>query len=318
MNIFRAMLWRVGKAAITLFVLSLILFWLLSLIRGDVASARLGSTGGLEQVAALRYALHLDQSLVTRYGTWLMHMLHGDFGHSDVSGDPVMPLLMVRGKASLLLGAVTIALLVPLAIVLGVWSGLHEGQWSDRLISTLSLVGLGTPEFVIGTLLVVLLSFTLHWLPALSLWHDGMSYREWALIMVMPVLTLLSVCLAQNVRLIRAGTLAATRSEACQMARLNGFSERQVIMHWIMPMAMITYVPLLARYVTALLSGALIAETLFSWPGLASTLLEATQSRDVPVIMAIAMLICTFTVVVNALADGLARLASPAARREAP
>lgn len=315
MQILTAALWRVGKTVATLLLLSLVLFWLLSLISGDAASARLGSTGGVEQVAALRHTLGLDQPFITRYISWLVQVLHGDFGYSYASGEPVMPLVIARGKASLLLGVMTLAMLIPLAILLGLWSGLHEGHWGDRLIGVLSLGLLGTPEFVTGTLLVVLLSFTLHWLPALSLWHDGMTYSEWAMIMVMPVLTLLSVCLAQNVRLIRAGTIAATRSEACQMARLNGFSEWQVIVHWIMPMAMITYFPLLARYITALLSGALIAETLFSWPGLASTLLEATQSRDVPIIMAIATLICTFTVIINALVDMLAQLASPAARR---
>lgn len=315
MQIFKAVLWRVGKAVATLLLLSLVLFWLLSLINGDAASARLGSTGGADQVMALRHALGLDQPFIARYATWLMHALHGDFGHSYVSDEPVMPLVIARGKASLLLGLITLAILIPLAIVLGLWSGLHEGHWGDRLIGMLSLGLLGMPEFVTGTLLVALLSFTLHWLPALSLWHDGMSYREWVMIVVMPVLTLLSVCLAQNVRLIRAGTITATRSEACQMARLNGFSERQVIVCWIMPMTMITYFPMLARHITALLSGALIAETFFSWPGLASTLLDATQRRDVPVIMAIAVLVCTFTVAINTVADVLAQLASPAARR---
>lgn len=315
MHIFKTALWQAGKALVTLLLLSLVLFWLLSLINGDAASARLAGSGSAEQVAALRHTLALDQPVMARYVMWLTRALHGDLGNSYVSGDPVMPLVMARSKASILLGVVTVALLIPLAVVLGIWCGLHEGRWGDRVVGMLSLGMLGMPEFVTGTLLVVLFSFTLHWLPALSLWHDNMACREWATVLILPVLTLLSVCLAQNIRLIRAGTLTATRCEACRMARLNGVSEWRVILHWIMPMAMITYLPLLARYITALLSGALIAETLFSWPGLASTLLEATQDRDIPVIMAVAMLICAFTVTLNMSVDALARLASPAARR---
>lgn len=315
MRIFKAVLWRLGKAICTLLLLSLVLFCLLSLVNGDAASARLAGDGSIEQIEALRHALALDQPLMTRYFSWLAHVVRGDFGHSYISGEAIMPLVLARGWASLLLGLVTIAVLIPLSIVLGLWSGLHEGHWGDRLIGMLSLGLLGMPEFVTGTLLVVVFSFMLHWLPALSLWHDHMSFLQWTTVLVLPVLTLLSVCLAQNIRLIRVGTITASRSEACQMARLNGFSERQVVLHWVMPMAMITFFPLLARYITALLSGALVAETLFSWPGLASALLNATENRDIPVIMAISMLICAVTVGINATVDILAQLATPAARR---
>lgn len=288
---------------ISLLLLSLLVFATLELVKGDAASMQLAGQGSVAQITALRHEMGLNRPFVTRYVSWLMAAIHGDFGHSQVNGLAVSQIIGEKGAASLLLGGFTLALMIPLTLFLGVWSGLHAGKRSDRLIGSFTLTLLTIPAFVTGTLLVLIFSFMLHWLPALSLLSENASVPQWARAMVLPTLTLLSVCLAQTVRVLRAGVICASESEATQMARLNGIQEWRVVLFWIMPVAIINFLPLLARYIAALLSGALIAETLFAWPGLASALLDATQNRDTPVIMAIAMLVCLLTVSLNMLAD---------------
>lgn len=314
-NLFKAMLLRLLLASGTLLVVSLLIFITLSLIKGDAATIRLAGQAGTAQIEILRQQLALDQPLAKRYLSWLIAILQGDAGYSYISGTPVSHLLMTRGKASLLLGSTTIVLLVPLALLFGVWSGLKQGGLADRLTGIVSLTLLAVPEFVTGTILIFLFAISLHWLPALSIQNSSMSYTAGLKALILPVLTLLSVCLAQNIRQIRASTLIASRSEACQMARLNGFSEKYLICHWILPAVFINFLPLLGRYITALLSGAFVAEALFAWPGLATCLLTATQERDTPVIMAISIFICTLTVSINALLDIATLILNPVSRQ---
>ena len=312
----KAALLRLGQGIATLWLLSLIIFSALSLAKGDAAVARLAGSVDIEQVNTLRAELGLDRPLLTRYGLWITGIFHGDWGKSYLSGRPVSELLQERGQYSLALGASASVLLVVLAFAGGIGCGLYPGSAADRVICTLSLILMALPEFVTGTLLILLFALWFKWLPALSLVsNEHALWAQWPLF-VLPVLTLLCVCLAQNIRLIRAGVIRASASAASESARLNGIPEYKVVLHWIMPEMLSYAMPVLARYITYLFGGALIAETLFGWPGLAAPLLNATLARDTPVVMGIAMAICCLTVVLNALIDGLTALLSPAARRE--
>ncbi|MFI8460946.1 ABC transporter permease [Kitasatospora sp. NPDC085464] len=306
---------RLGAAAVTLLAASVLVFTATALAPGDAASARLAGRAGPEQVAALRHQLGLDQPSWARYLHWLWHALHGDLGTSYANGVSVSRLVAERAGNSLLLGAVTALLLVPLAIALGLWAGLRAGRLTDRVLSigTLTLVSL--PEFVIGTLLVLLFAVGLGWLPAVSVPTAGESPFSQPELLVLPVLTLLSVSLAQNVRLVRSGVVEAAGSDAVLAARLGGVPEHRVVVRWILPAAVVPAVPVLARYLAYLLGGTLVAESLFGYPGLAAALVNATASRDTPVVLGIALLVATLTVALNLLADALATLLNPAARR---
>lgn len=309
-------LWRVAQAIFTLLLLSIIIFGAMSLVKGDAATQRLAGTGDREQVNALRTQMGLNQPLVLRYVQWASRIVRGDWGISYINGRPVSKLLWERGRYSLALGASASIVLVILAISAGVYCGLQPGSMIDRLISVLSLGLVALPEFVTGTVLVVVFALTLHWFPALSLISPTSSlWSQWSLF-ILPIVTLLSVSLAQNIKLIRVGVMSASRSPACECARLNGIAEWRVVMHWILPHALGHCLPMLARYITYLFGGALIAETLFGWPGLAAALLNATLSRDTPVVMGIAMVICALTIFLNLLADGLTALLNPAARQD--
>ncbi len=305
---------RLATACGTLVAASALVFAATTLAPGDAAAARLGGRASPEQIAALRHSLGLDQPPWTRYARWLWHALHGDLGTSYAGGEPVSRLIAERAGSSLLLGAVTAALLVPLALGLGLWAGLRAGRAADRVVSTATLALVSLPEFVTGTVLVLILAVGLGWLPAVSVPSAGRSPLTEPQILVLPVLTLLSVSLAQNVRLIRAGVIEATASDSARAARLGGVPEHRVVWHWILPAAVVPAIPVLARYLAYLLGGTLVAETLFGYPGLAAALVDATAARDTPVVLGVALLVAALTVTLNLLADLLATALNPAAR----
>jgi peptide/nickel transport system permease protein len=305
---------RLGAAAGTLLTVSLLVFAATALAPGDAAAARLGGRAGPLQIAQLRHRLGLDRPAWVRYPQWLWHALHGDLGTSYASGRPVVQLIAERGANSLLLGVVAGALLVPLAISLGLWAGLRAGRVTDRIVSTVALSLVSLPEFVTGTLLVLLFAVEFGWLPAVSVPAPGESVAAQPELLVLPVLTLLSVSLAQNVRLVRAGVVEAAGSDAVRTARLGGVPEHRVVLRWVLPAAVVPAVPVLARYLAYLLGGTLVAETLFGYPGLAAALVDAVGARDVPVVQGVALVAATVTIVLNQVADVLAAWLNPAAR----
>ncbi|MYW18979.1 ABC transporter permease subunit [Streptomyces sp. SID2955] len=307
---------RLGVAAGTLLAASALVFAATQLAPGDAAAARLAGQGASPaQIAELRHDLGLDRPAWERYGDWLWRALHGDLGHSYATGEPVSALITERAGNSLVLGLVAAALLVPSAVGLGLWAGLRAGRSADRVVTTATLALVSLPEFVIGTLLIQVFAVGVGWLPAVSVPPTGQGPLSQPQILVLPVLTLLSVCMAQNVRLVRAGVTQAAASDAVRAARLGGVPEHRVVLRWVLPAALVPAIPVLARYLSYLLGGTLVAETLFGYPGLAATLVNATAGRDAPVVLGVGMLVAAVTVSLNLLADVLATALNPAMRR---
>lgn len=315
-QLFRALLNRCLLAVATLWLASVIIFISLSFLPGDAATTRLGGTGTMTQVAQLRTELGLDRPLPLRYINWITGILHGNWGYSNINGQPVNNLLHERGSYSLLLGLVASFLLFPVSIILGTYCGLYPGGRCDRIVIFLTLIFVGVPEFITGTFLVIIFSLSLQWLPPLSIISPQHSIWTQLKMMIFPVLTIIVPCIGHNLRMIRSGTISASSSPATLNARLNGVSEYTVIIRWILPLSLINALPIMARYFTWLLGGAFIAETLFSWPGLAIPLLNATLMRDTPVVMGISFIICSLTILINLLADVIIILLNPSVKRE--
>ena len=307
---------RAGVAAATLLAVSALVFAATQVAPGDAAAARLAGQGASPaQIVELRHSLGLDRPAWERYGDWLWSALHGDLGRSYATGEPVSALIAERAGNSLILGLVAAALLLPSAVGLGLWAGLRAGRAADRVVSTATLALVSLPEFVIGTLLIQVFAVGAGWLPAVSMPPTGQGPLSQPEILVLPVLTLLSVCLAQNVRLVRAGVTEAAASDAVRAARLGGVPEHRVVLRWVLPAALVPAVPVFARYLAYLLGGTLVAETLFGYPGLAAALVNATAARDAPVVLGVGMLVASVTVTLNLLADVFAAGLNPAMRR---
>lgn len=294
---------RVAIAVVLLWIVSLLVFAATQVLPGDTASAILGKTATPDSLAQLRAQLGLDRPLLQQYTDWLSGLLHGDLGRSLAAGLPVGDLIGDRVGATLTLAGVTLVLLVPLALLLGVLSGLRRDGKLDQLVSWITLAGVAVPEFVTGTLLALLLATWLGWLPAVSLIPPGESPLAHPQYMVLPVLTLLVAGLASTVRLVRVGVAQAAAADATEMARLSGIPERRVVRRWVLPNALAAGVQVIALTAQWLVGGIVIVETVFQYPGIGQTLVQSVQSQDIPVVQAVALLIAAIYVLLNLLAD---------------
>ncbi|GGK29038.1 metal transporter [Pilimelia terevasa] len=303
---------RLLGALAVLLAVTLGVFVATALAAGDAASARLGPAADPATVQALRTELGLDQPPAQRYLGWLGAAARGDLGTSLISGRPVTDLIADRLGNSAILAAAAAAVLTPAALLLGTWAGLRPRRRPDRVVGAASVVLLALPEFVVGVALVSVFAVGLGWLPAVSYLPEGQGPLGQPSVLVLPVAALTLASLAPTVRLVRAGVAVAGAADAAAAARLNGVPEGRVVRCYVLPAALPAALPMLARTLTYLLGGALVVETLFGYPGLASAMVEAVNQRDVPVVQALALLAAAAAVAVNLCADLAARALDPA------
>jgi peptide/nickel transport system permease protein len=310
---------RIAAAVATLLVVSMLVFAGTEVLPGDAASAVLGKTATPAQVAELRGQMGLDRPVVNRYLDWLAGFAHGDLGDSAVgyaagSKLPIWDQVRPRLVASLWLAGITALLMIPLSLVLGVVAARHAGRPVDIAISLTSLAIISLPEFVIGSLLILLLFSWLNVLPPVALLSSGQSPLSQLRVLVLPVLTLLGATLAASVRMTRAGMIQALRAEFADMARLNGFPERRVVWRHALRNALAPAVQVFAQNLQYLIGGVIVVEYLFAYPGLGKELVDSVAVRDVRAVQSIALLIAFAVVALNLLADLLVVLLVPRLR----
>jgi peptide/nickel transport system permease protein len=311
---------RVAAGAATLVLVSILLFAGTSVLPGDVAKAVLGRDSTPAGLAQLRAELHLNRPAPARYWDWLSRFVRGDLGNSvagqAVSGQPtpISGLIGDRVKNTAVLAVATILLLVPLSIGLGVISATRVGTAFDHVVSTGSLVVISLPEFVTGTLLVLLVAVWLGWLPGVSLIPIGETVFSHPSILVLPVLTLLAASLAQTIRMVRASMVEVLRSDYVEWARLCGHRERDVVLRQALRNALAPTVQVIALNVQWLVGGIVVTEYVFGYPGLGQALVQAVTVRDVPYVLSVGMLIAIVYISLNVLADLLVVLLVPRLR----
>jgi peptide/nickel transport system permease protein len=305
---------RVAIALLTLLVVSILIFLGTQILPGDVANAILGRNATPQGLAALRHQLGLDRPASARYLSWLGGVLRGDLGHSAAGNVPVWSLISGRVANSAILAAITVALLVPLSLLFGVLAATRAGRAADHAISATSLAMIAVPEFVTGTLLILVFAVGFSVLPAVSLVPSGESPVSHPTILVLPVATLLAASLAQTLRMVRAGMVDVLRSDYIEMARLDGFSERRVVLQWGLRNALAPAVQVIALNVQWLVGGIVVTEYLFGYPGLGQGLVQAVSSRDIPLVQAVTLLIAAVYLAINIAADLLVVLLIPKLR----
>jgi peptide/nickel transport system permease protein len=315
----RFLLRRTAAAFATLLVVSMLVFIGTEVLPGDAASAVLGKTATPTQVAELRGQMGLDRPVPVRYLDWLGGFVHGDLGESAVgyaagSKIPIWGQVRPRLVASLWLAGITALLMIPLSLVLGVVAARHAGRPVDAAISLTSLAVVSLPEFVIGSLLILVLFAWLDVLPPVALLVPGESPLSQLRLLVLPVLTLLGATLAASVRMTRAGMIQALRAEFADMARLNGFPERRVVWRHALRNALAPAVQVFAQNLQYLIGGVIVVEYLFAYPGLGKELVDSVAVRDVRAVQSIALLIAFAVVMLNLLADLLVVLLVPRLR----
>ncbi len=283
-----------------------LIFFLLHAIPGDPVDLMLGERAAEADRMALRSALHLDQPRKVQYQRFITALVHGDLGESFSTQKPVAAMILERYPATLALTLAAMVIALGLAVPLGVAAAVYAHSAVDRGILFFSVLGTSLPNFLLGPLLMILFSLKLGWFPV--------SGRQGVVSLVLPALTLGMGMSAILVRMIRASLLEVIRSEFVTTARAKGLPEWQVILKHACRSALIPLLTLIGLQVGALLTGAIITETIFAWPGLGRLTLQAISSRDYPLAQGCILVIVMTYLCVNLLVDLVYAVADPRIR----
>ncbi len=286
---FRYILRRAGFLLLTVLLTSIIIFVITQWLPGDVARVILGREAGETALVQLRQQLGLDKPLLVQYLTWLGRFVSGDWGESFSTGSAIRPLVLERLGNSLMLAALTMVIAVPVSVALGVVAGLNENKAIDNVISIASLSVVGLPEFVTGLLLIQFLAFQLHLFPANSSIKPGLDFFEALPQLVLPALTATLVLLAYVARLTRAGVVEELKQSYVRTATLKGLARRTVIVKHVLRNALLPTITILAISFGWLISGLIVVENVFNYPGLGRLLTFAIDRRDLPLLQAITL-----------------------------
>ena len=287
----------------TMVVVSIIVFVMTSILPGDVAQIVLGQSATPETLAALRNELGLDQPAYIRYFLWVGDMMTGDLGTSKAGGAAISDLIAGRFYNTMLLAGIVAAISIPISIALGLWAAMHPGTWLDRTVTFGTLATISVPEFFVATLMVLVLAVNLHWLPSTALLRDEMTFAELMLGLAMPIITLVIVVSAQMIRMTRAGILNVMNSPYIEMAILKGVPRARIILRHAFFNAIGPIINVIALNLAYLVSGVVIVETIFAYPGLAKLMIDGVQTRDLPLVQACAMIFCGTYVLLILVAD---------------
>lgn len=307
---------RLASSLLTLLLVSAVIFTISGLLPGDAAQETLGQSATPEQVAALRHEMGLDRPALTRYFDWLGGIVQGNPGQSLVANMPVREVISERLPNSLMLAGFTALVSVPLALAIGIASAISRGGRLDRALNVLTLSAVAVPEFLVATLGVLIFSVKLLWLPSIALVSDEASLWDTLRSCALPVFSLTVVVVAQMARMTRAAVADQLDLPYVEMARLKGLAFRRVVLVHVMPNAIGPIVNAVALSLSYLMGGAIIVETIFNFPGLASLMVNAVTSRDMPLLQACAMIFCGIYLALVLVADVVAILANPRLRAQ--
>ncbi len=238
-------------------------------------------------------------------------MVTGDFGVSFRSGQTVLSMVLQRLPATLSLAGVSVLIALLIAIPLGVLSAIRQGTLTDRIATSISQFGISVPDFWFGILLITLFAGVLGWFPAsgyVSLLEDPLG---WAYRLILPGITVGLVSGAVITRFVRSSVLESLGEDFIRTARSKGLSERRIIREHVLPNALVPVITVTGLQLAYLLSGVVVVEAVFAWPGLGQLALTAVEDRDYPVLQGAVMLFAAFFLLVNLLVDLLYAIVDP-------
>jgi peptide/nickel transport system permease protein len=311
----RFLLRRLGLALLTLLLVSIVVFATVQLLPGDLGRTILGPYASEEQVAALNDELGEDDPAVVRYADWLSRFVRGDWGTSAALRQPVRPLVLDRLGNSLLLALYALVLAVPAAVALGMLAARHRGRPPDAAVSATAVSLLAMPEFVVGTILSIVLAVELGWFPVSSSVPDGFVSLLYEL--TLPALVLALALFGSLARVARAATLTALDADYTRTATLKGLPSRRVLFRHVLPNVLPPTIAAVGAHVGYLVGGIVVVETLFSYPGLGKLLVDSATANDLAPLEACVLATAIVVMVANFTADVAASALDPRLRRAA-
>jgi peptide/nickel transport system permease protein len=278
-----------------LFGIVTLVFSLIHLVPGDPVQIMLGEGAQASDVDLLRHKLGLDRPILEQYSTYLTNLLRGDLGISLRFDAPVGQIILGRYPATVELAILSLIVAAMIAVPAGILAAVSTGTWLDRCITTFTLLGISLPNFVLAPLAIVAFSIGLGWLPV--------SGRAEASSYILPSMTLGVSLAAILTRMVRSSMIEELQEDYVKTARAKGLPESTVLLKHALKNGMIPIVTVLGLQFGTLLAGAIITESIFSWPGLGRLTVQAINSRDYPLVQGCILMIALTYVTVNLLTD---------------
>lgn len=285
---------RVWQGAISILGASIIIF-LISRLSGDPVLILLPNDASAALIEETRRVHGLDRPLWVQYGIWAQKALAGDFGRSYRWETPALTLILDRLPATVQLAVFGLLFSVAVAVPVGVMSAVHRGGWIDRVGRVFAMLGQAMPAFWVGLLLIMVFAIHLNWLPAFG--YGSASH------IVLPAIALGWYPVAAQTRIVRSAMLDVLDSDHIRLSRALGTPERLIVWKYALRNAAVPLLTMLGVYFAAMLGGAFVVETIFAWPGVGRTVVEAVFSRDFPVVQAGVLFTSILFVLSNLLVD---------------
>jgi len=317
---------RLFLGLLTLVVISIVIFTAVNMLPGDFAQAILGQGATPEAVASIRRDLGLDQPPVTRYFQWLAGAVQGDLGTSfaqanfasftgtDSGATTVAAQIAPRFANTMFLAGVTAAIAVPVSLILGILAALYRNSVFDRVANIFTLSSISSPEFFLAYVLILFLAVLNPLLPSLSNIYDDMTLGQRLERTLLPALTLTLVVTAHMMRMTRAAIINLLASPYIEMAHLKGLSPLRVIVRHALPNALAPIINVIALNLAYLITGVVVVEVVFVYPGIGQLFVDSVKNRDIPVVQACCLLFASAYILLNLTADILSILSNPRLR----
>ncbi len=305
---------RLGLALITLWLLSLIVFFAGQVLPGDPGRAILGNLATPGAVATLDHQLGVDRPLLTQYWTWITGLLHGDLGLSYQYRSAVEPFIQAAIINSVKLAALAFIVVVPLGIFGGVVAALYVGRGLDRVVSVSGLSAATVPEFVSGIVVIIIFGVELKWLPVTAAAGPGASVPSQLQHLILPAIPLVLILFGYIARMARAGTIEALESDYARTATLKGLKRSVVIRRHVLRNSLLPTITVIATQTGYLIGGLVVVETLFNYQGIGNLIYKAALAKDFPMFEAGILIIGVVYMVATLVADTLSTLLNPRLR----
>ena len=293
--------------------ITVIVFFIISLIPGDPATAILGSYATPENVKILNEQLGLDKGLVQRYFIWLGNLIQGDLGRSFALNRPVLDEIIERFNATLILSGTAFIICSFVGILIGTISAFKQYTITDKIITFAVLTGISIPSFFLGMMMILLFAVNLQWLPVSGMYaiYGGGDFLDLIQHLIMPAIALALVATGVVARITRNSVLEILRQDYIRTARAKGVKERNVLIKHVLRIAIVTILPILGLQAGFVLSGSVFIEIVFQWPGVGRMLVDAILKRDILLVQGGVMFVAVCYVLFNIAVDLLQRFLDP-------
>ena len=306
---------RIFSSLLTLFFVSAILWLVLEILPGDVATRILGRDATEESLALLTEKMGLNEPSLKRYFLWISNLLQGDLGYSLISTRPLSEILAPKIFNTLVLSSCAFLLYLPLTFITALVQAANKNQKIDNILSIITLVIISLPDFIIGTILLILFVVFLPLLPAISLVGEYSTFGDWVKALIMPSVTLALVMFVYGVRMLRDNLIEVLDSDYVLMAELKGLPKYKVLIKHALPNAIVPTLNVTALNLGFLLGGVVIVEKVCTFPGFGSLLVDALKYRDIPLIEVSILIAAAFYISFNLITDIISIVLNPKLRK---